>query len=87
MERILIIEAPEVILPEHLPGYIYQKQTDCQAMTLGRCTLEELEKHHIQSILTLTQGRRQESARILGINRKTLSQKIKKYNLQAVYEG
>jgi DNA-binding NtrC family response regulator len=54
---------------------------------LGRCTLEELEKHHIQSILTLTQGRRQESARILGINRKTLSQKIKKYNLQAVYEG
>jgi two-component system response regulator AtoC len=87
MERILIIEAPEVILPEHLPGYIYQKQTDCQAMTLGRCTLEELEKHHIQSILTLTQGRRQESARILGINRKTLTQKIKKYNLQAVYEG
>jgi two-component system response regulator AtoC len=87
MERILIIEAPEVILPEHLPGYIYQKQADFQVVTLGRCTLEELEKHHIQSVLTLTQGRRQESARILGINRKTLCQKIKKYNLQAVYEG
>jgi two-component system response regulator AtoC len=87
IERILIIEAPEVILPEHLPGYIYQKQADFQALTPGRCTLEELEKHHIQSILTLTQGRRQESARILGINRKTLSQKIKKYNLRAAYEG
>jgi two-component system response regulator AtoC len=87
MERILIIEAPEIILPEHLPGYIYQKQKDFQALTPGRCTLEELEKHHIQSVLTLTQGRRQESARILGINRKTLSQKIKKYNLQAVYAG
>jgi two-component system response regulator AtoC len=87
MERILIIEAPEVILPEHLPRYIYQKQADFQGFSPGRCTLEELEKHHIQSILTLTQGRRQESARILGINRKTLSQKIKKYNLQAVYEG
>jgi two-component system response regulator AtoC len=85
MERILIIEAPEVILPEHLPGYIYQKQVDFQVVNPGRCTLEELEKHHIQSILTLTQGRRQESARILGINRKTLSQKIKKYNLQAAY--
>jgi DNA-binding NtrC family response regulator len=87
MERILIIEAPEVILPEHLPGYIYQKQADFRTITPGRCTLEELEKHHIQNILTLTQGRRQESARILGINRKTLSQKIKKYNLQAAYEG
>jgi DNA-binding NtrC family response regulator len=87
MERILIIEAPEVILPEHLPGYIYQKQADLQALTPRRCTLEELEKHHIQSILTLTQGRRQESARILGINRKTLSQKIKKYNLQVAHEG
>jgi transcriptional regulator with PAS, ATPase and Fis domain len=86
MERILIIEAPEVILPEHLPGYIYQKQADCQAITPGRCTLEELEKHHIQNVLTLTQGRRQESAKILGINRKTLSQKIKKYNLRAACE-
>ena len=87
MERILIIEAPEVILPEHLPGYIYQKQANFQVFSPERCTLEELEKHHIQSILTLTRGRRQESARILGINRKTLSQKIKKYNLQVVYEG
>lgn len=86
IERILIIEAPEIILPEHLPSSIYQKQANFPTLPQTTCTLEELEKQHIQNILTLTRGRRQESARILGINRKTLSQKIKKYNLNP-YEG
>jgi two-component system response regulator AtoC len=44
-------------------------------------SLEELEKRYIQFILRRTKGRRQEAARILGINRKTLSYKIEKYNL------
>ncbi|NOR10240.1 MAG: hypothetical protein GQ542_12130, partial [Desulforhopalus sp.] len=35
-----------------------------------------------QFILRQTKGKRQEAARILGINRKTLTSKIKKYGLR-----
>ncbi|MGO9395913.1 MAG: helix-turn-helix domain-containing protein [Desulfobaccales bacterium] len=36
----------------------------------------------MQFVLQRTQGRRQDAARILGINRKTLSLKIEKYKLR-----
>ena len=87
IERILILEAPEVILPEHLPSYIVQNDPEYQIFSPESCTLQDLEKRHIQFTLGLTKGNRQEAARILGINRKTLSQKIKKYSLQAPFRG
>jgi DNA-binding NtrC family response regulator len=45
-------------------------------------TLEDMEKRYIEFILHRTKGRRQDTARILGINRKTLSLKIEKYKLR-----
>ena len=44
-------------------------------------TLEEVERDHILRILRLRGGRRGETARTLGIDRKTLRAKIKKYGL------
>jgi DNA-binding NtrC family response regulator len=41
-----------------------------------------MEKRYIQFVLRRTRGKRQDAARILGINRKTLTAKIKKYNLR-----
>jgi len=87
IERILILEAPEIILPEHLPSYIVQNDPAYQVFSAESCTLQDLEKRHIRFTLGLTKGNRQEAARILGINRKTLSQKIKKYNLQAPFKS
>ena len=43
--------------------------------------LEELEKTYIRFVLKRTKGRKSEAADILGINRKTLGLKIKKYEL------
>ena len=86
IERILILEAPEIILPEHLPSYIVRNDAEYQVFSAESCTLQDLEKRHIQHTLSFTKGNRQEAARILGINRKTLSQKIKKYNLQASFK-
>jgi two-component system, NtrC family, response regulator AtoC len=82
IERILILEDPEVIEPEHLPSFISQRQGEFQVFSDENYTLEELEKRYIQFILHHTKGKRQEAALILGINRKTLVQKIKKYNLR-----
>ena len=82
IERIVILEDGDIIQPEHLPSFISQRQSELQVFSDGEYTLEEIEKRYIQLILRRTKGRRQEAARILGINRKTLGQRIKKHNLR-----
>ena len=82
IERIVILEDGEIIQPEHLPSFISQRQSEFQVFPDGEHTLEEVEKRYIQLILRHTKGRRQEAARILGINRKTLGNKIEKYNIK-----
>jgi DNA-binding NtrC family response regulator len=47
----------------------------------GRYTLDQLEEMYIREVLRLTRGRRAEAARILGINRKTLLEKRKRYRI------
>ncbi len=46
-----------------------------------RLTLAQLEERHIREILRLTGGNRTEAARVLGINRKTLLEKRKRYGI------
>ena len=82
IERIVILEDGDIIQPEHLPSFISQRQGEFQVFSDENYTLEELERRYIQFILRRTRGRRQEAARILGINRKILSHKIEKYNLR-----
>lgn len=82
IERILILEDAEIIEPEHLPSFISQRPGEFQVFSDEKYTLEELEKRYIQYILRQTKGTRQEAAAVLGINRKTLVQKIKKYSLK-----
>ncbi|RJR36919.1 MAG: sigma-54-dependent Fis family transcriptional regulator [Deltaproteobacteria bacterium] len=82
IERIVILEDGDLIQPEHLPSFISQRQSEFQVFSDGEYTLEELEKRYIQMVLRRTKGRRQEAARILGINRKTLGHKIEKYQIR-----
>jgi len=82
IERIVILEDGAIIQPEHLPSFISQRQGEFQVFSDENYSLEELEKRYIQFILRRTGGRRQEAARILRINRKTLSHKIEKYRLR-----
>jgi DNA-binding NtrC family response regulator len=82
IERILILEDGDLIQPEHLPSFISGRQGDFQVFSDGELTLEEVERRYLQFILRRTKGNRSEAARILGINRKTLGQKIQKYGLR-----
>jgi len=82
IERILILEDGNLIQPEHLPSFISGRQGEFQVFSDGELTLEEVERRYIQFILRNTKGNRSEAARILGINRKTLSLKIQKYDLR-----
>ncbi|MBU1187060.1 MAG: sigma-54-dependent Fis family transcriptional regulator, partial [Acidobacteria bacterium] len=44
-------------------------------------TLDEIEKEYIQTVLQAHHQNRSHTAKVLGIDRKTLLSKIKKYNL------
>jgi DNA-binding NtrC family response regulator len=72
----------DIIEPEHLPSFISQRQAEFQVFTEEDHILEDMEKRYLQFVLHRTKGRRQDAARILGINRKTLSLKIEKYKLR-----
>jgi DNA-binding NtrC family response regulator len=85
IERILILEDGDLIQPEHLPSFISGRQGDFQVFSDGELTLEELERRYLQFILRRTKGNQSEAARLLGINRKTLGQKIQKYNLRTSF--
>ncbi len=85
IERILILEDGDLIQPEHLPSFISGRQGDFQVFSDGELTLEEVERRYLQFILRRTKGNRSEAARILGINRKTLGQKIQRYSLRTSF--
>ena len=81
MERVLILEDTDVITARDLPSFISQRQGEFQMFSEEPSTLEELEKKYIRFVLRRTQGKKTMAAEILGINRKTLGMKIKKYGL------
>jgi transcriptional regulator with PAS, ATPase and Fis domain len=81
IERVLILEDTDVIRPRHLPSFISQRQGDFQMFSEDPYSLEELEKQYIKFVLKRTRGKKTRAAEILGINRKTLGLKIKKYGI------
>ena len=81
IERVLILEDTDVIRAVDLPSFISQRQGEFQMFSEEPLTLQELEKKYIRFVLRHTKGKKTRTADILGINRKTLSTKIKKYGL------
>jgi len=81
MERILILEDTDVICARDLPSFISQRQGEFQMYSEEPFSLEELEKKYIRFVLRRTKGKKTKAAEILGINRKTLGLKIKKYGI------
>jgi len=81
IERILILEDTDMICARDLPAFISQRQGEFQMFSEEPFSLEELEKKYIRFVLRRTKGKKTKAAEILGINRKTLGLKIKKYGI------
>jgi len=81
IERVLILEDTDLIRPRDLPSFITQRQGEFQMFSEELFSLEDLEKKYIRFVLRRTKGKKTRAAKILGINRKTLGLKIKKYGL------
>jgi DNA-binding NtrC family response regulator len=81
IERALILEDGDTLLPRCLPWVIHTKPGKPLSSDSKIYSLEEMERQHIKKVLVETKGHKGRAAHLLGIDRKTLYQKIRKYEL------
>ena len=80
IERAVIMELGDKISIQYMPTSLGNPPQSFQKAE-SRLSLEELEKGHIRSVLEQVANNKSAAARMLGIARKTLREKIQKYNL------
>jgi len=83
MERVVIMARKEIITPEELPVQIqkYGEQGGGDLVFPPGISLQEVEKRLIIKTLRDVEGNRSRAAKVLGINRRTLQNKLKEYGL------
>ena len=81
IERCIALASGKIIGRNDLPAHILQNRKDKVLLLSLQQVSVEAEKNHIVRILRMTQGNRSKAADILGVNRKTLWEKINNYNL------
>ncbi len=79
LERaVLLRTSGDLVTPDSLPAAWLSART---SLSQKMPSLEDMERSYIAEVLKLTHGRKIRAANILGISRKTLLEKRKKYNL------
>jgi len=96
LERAMLLAEQDVIGPEHLAPEVRAPLGAPAGMPFAAApaptapspsesaplrSLEEVERDHVLHVLTATRGNRDETSRILGISRRTLSRMIQRWNL------
>jgi len=86
IEHALVLGDPAAIVIEDLPVAIQNARMRttgaAAASSVGRDTLESIEKRCLLSALEKTGGNRTHAARLLGITRRTLGYRLRKYELE-----
>jgi DNA-binding NtrC family response regulator len=83
IERAVIFCPSDIISTEDVPDWFTNLKVETLKFAAEKeMTLEDIERLYIELVLKKTKGRKTEAARILGINRKTLLEKRKKYGIQ-----
>ena len=82
IERSMILEEGEMITPQSFPWFFSAESSEKSAgIPKELVSLEDVEREHIAFVLKQTAGHKSHAAKILGIDRKTLYQKVQKYHL------
>jgi two-component system response regulator AtoC len=82
IERVALLEEGEALQASHLPSELHgratgeTRTTSSEAITVP--TLAEMEADHIHEVLRLTDGNKSRAARILGISRQGLIEKLRR---------
>jgi two-component system response regulator HydG len=82
VQRAVVLSRGETIFPEHLPAKVQASSEGGEgASVTGGKTMREVERDTIIKTLRQTDGNRTHAAKILGISRRTLQNKIKEYGI------
>ncbi len=89
IERVVLLEEGERIEAEHLPAEMLGRRTSPGSAAaaavrdvLGLPTLAQIEAEHISEVLKLTAGNKSRAARILGISRQGLIEKLRRLRME-----
>ncbi|MGE5892565.1 MAG: sigma-54-dependent transcriptional regulator [bacterium] len=89
IERAMILEDDEYILPEHLPAELISGNTGSKSypddidfkIPLGGIDIEQVEKDLIEQALEITKGNQTRAAKLLNLSRDALRYRMQKFNL------
>lgn len=81
IERSVILCDSDTLTTAVLP-YEIQNQEDKNNRTMSACSMQAVEKLHIQKVLNYTKGNKAETARLLEIGIATLYRKLDDFNIQ-----
>ena len=85
IERVVLLEEGEMLTPEHLPGEFFGRPPGSPSPDHGDSlrmpTLAQIEAEHIGEVLRITAGNKSRAARILGISRQGLIEKLRRLRL------
>ncbi len=79
IERAIVLTPHSMILPEDLPISVQTAINPASETANGWKTLDQLEREHIMRILEAHHGDHDRAAKVLGIHRKTLLRKLRRY--------
>jgi len=85
MERAVIMEQGRELTIDFVPQNIHRKKNLESSFSNGK--LSELEKYHIKKVLQQVNFNKSQAAKILGIARKTLREKIQRYGISDEVEN
>jgi DNA-binding NtrC family response regulator len=80
VERLVVFARDRTINRKDL---VYSNTVLSNVLMMDTLCLEEMERLHIMKVLERTDGNKTHAARLLGIDRKTLRMKMKKYQIPA----
>src|SRR5205823_12019740 len=86
IERVVLLEEGQRLLPDHLPAEFSGRRAPDAAPVakdaIALPTLAQMEAEHIGEVLRLTAGNKSRAARILGISRQGLIEKLRRLRLE-----
>ena len=83
VERAIIMARGDLLQPGDLPGHISDEGDVPSAGIIPGRPLSDLEREAILSTLEMTGGNRTETAKLLGISRRTLQYKLKEFKIKS----
>jgi two-component system, NtrC family, response regulator AtoC len=82
LERVVLLEEGDELRVEHLPAELAGRSVPGADPSILAPTLAQLEADHIAEVLRLTAGNKTRAARILGISRQGLIEKLRRVRLE-----